>query len=1540
MKRILCTIIAFSMLMCCLCSFFFTAYAESGEWGSNLIWNFDENGTLSLSGEGEMASKSWPRDYPWYELRQSVKKIVIGEGITSVANDSFNGCKNAEEIVLPSTLNAVYSWAFCGCDSVGTVTIPASVEFIDMMAFNGASAIKGYKYSGAEAYANYEEIEFISMGELPETVLLQGECGDDATFCLTNRNVLTISGTGATAYYEYEGSPWWNYLNRVQKIVIEEGITAVGTTFNGCISVKEIVIPEGVKSIDEMAFYGCWKLESLTLPSTLKTIGNNAFESLGLSEIVIPEGVESIGDCAFSGEIKKATIPNSVTYIGEEAFGSDSELVICGERGSYAEEWAAENGFVFKTSLTSITGTIGDSISWVLNEEGILTISGTGVIDSWNGDKYSPWYEYRDIINEVVVEDGITSLGAYSFWGNTCLSKITIPESVEYIDFYFIYNNSNTITVKGYTYSYAHSYASSRGYDFESLGYAAKKVVANGSCGENVEWTLDNYGTLTISGSGGITDSYAWWDYKYDITEVIIENGVTGICSDAFTSCSNLNVITIAPTVTYIDRWAFSGNSFTIRGYSPSDAETYAENEGYTFVSLGVAPVTEIASGKCGENLTWSLDNYGLLKIMGTGAMNFSSGTTGGNASGGTVSGVVSGSTKAQDYDVPWNNYLAKIKNVEIENGVTSIDDYAFYNCDAVEEISVPDSVVSVGECAFAYCDNLKKVTIHYNTTDIADRAFEYSNNLTVYGYEYSRVHEIAEAHSIPFESLGEAPVIEIEAGELTDTIKWSFNSYGVLNIYGTGDMPSCDGDAVMPWNKYASSIKKVEVDGVDKVTGRSLEGLSNLKEIVFNNVIEIENYAVTDSRNLETVTMMPSVEKVSQYTFGYNTSEIEFKGYKNTYAENYAEFFDATFTPLEGETEINTVYVSTVDELLNAIDSNTIIIIEDGVYLLDRSSYLGDKNYTWTYADVLRIENVINLTIKAKNPGKVEILSAQKDYINNYGYENAPLYVAGGYNLVFEGIRFGNMEMRTNNGQIVRNDGISLFGGGDDNIVEGMNGSYITSASSDSHVIPVLNKVKFSNCDIFNCAYAVEFNGISLTIENCTIRDNVIGAISSTAGKVVVTNSTFSNNGNNESYKGAHLFNVSANGSLNVSDCLFINNGNESFSSNDITESGNKFSNNSWNGEIVKAYGVTQNSITWLVTEIDGYITLKLGYSINADSLTIESETGEVYPYTNTSLPWINYGVEKVIVNEGIVYNYKPNNACGQTALWTYDENTKTLEISGKGNMTNMGYIEDFSNYDVENIVIADTITGVYNIFSGTDYTMNNDNWFSGALYIDDVLIRVDNDTVGEVVVKEGTRIIADEAFHNCNYVTSIVIPETVKSFGVMEKLNVGESASYGTFSNCSSLEKLTIPANVTAFDHAMVYRCNNLKEIYYSGGNAMWANIVVGENNDQLNNCIIYTLDADTDVEIKANASETDDKIMVEIETSGVKVSDLLILIGLDASGNNVTYDAYKADKIYTGPLTIDKNENIENIRILVWESFANMRPLAEPVVVEVNR
>lgn len=1443
MKRMLCFFFAFSLMICSLFAFSVEVSAESGVWGENLTWNLAEDGTLTLSGEGEMASEYWSSDYPWYSKRQSVEKIVIGEGITSVANDAFYGCSNLKEIVLPSTLKAVYSYAFCSSNGAYTVTIPPTVEIIEMMAFYGAETIKGYTYSAAHAYADSEEIEFVSLGELPEAVIFQGECGESATFSLTNRNVLTISGTGATAFYEYEEWPWCNYLNRVQKIVVEKGITAVGTTFNGCNHVKEIVIGEGVESIDYMAFYGCWRVESLTLPTTLKTIGDNAFDSIGLTELIIPEGVESIGEYAFLGELKKVTIPSSVTYIGEEAFGSESDLVIYGERGSYAEDWAFENGFVFKAAAGSVSGTIGENISWTLNEEGILTISGTGEIPSWNGDRYSPWYEYRDEINEVVIENGITSLGEYSFWYNTSLSKITIPESVEYIDFYFIYNNSLTITVKGYTYSEAYFYASDRGFRFESMGYAAKKEIANGKCGENTVWTLDNYGTLTVSGNGEIENPYNWQDYKYDIKDVVIENGVTSICSDAFTDCDNLKTITIPVSVTYISEWAFSGIRATVKGYSPSEAESFAKEEGYTFESLGTAPITVVASGKCGEDLNWTFDNYGLLKISGTGEMDFGSGEAGGDVA---IGGDASATVRNSAFDVPWYTYCDKIKSVEMSDGMTSIADYAFYNCDVIEEIILPDSIRIIGEYAFAYCDKLSRITVHYNTASIAQNAFTYSTELTICGYEYSSAYDIAIERNIPFESMGEAPVVDVETGKLTDTIQWIFDNHGVLSVYGTGNMPEYNGDA-MPWSKYASSIKKVCITGVYKVTSRSFDDLSNVREIVFDNVTEIENYTFTDSRYIKTVTMSPSVKKVSRYSFGYNASEIEYKGYKDTYAQVYAEYFNATFIPLDGLVETRTVYVSSINELIAAIDSNTVIVIEDGVYMLDRSSYLGNKEYTWTYADTIRIENVINLTIKARNPGKVEILAAQRENISYYSYQNAPFYIAGAYNLVIEGIRFGNMEMRANNGYKAENDGIALYGGYNEDALNGFFGSYITSSTSDStsdgYVVPVSNKVKFSDCDIFNCTYAVAFHGKNLTIENCTIRDNVKGAINVTSGDLTVSNSTFSHNGNSEKYRGTYLFDISTDGDVRVGGSTFINNGNETYASKNMTENENRFSNNKWDGETVKAYGVTHNGITWVVTDVNGDATLKLGYDVNAENFTIASESGVVYPYTNTSLPWNDFGIKNVLVNDGVTYSFKPNDACGERILWIYDESTKTLTLSGKGNMSNMGYVEELYNYDIENIVIDDEITGVYNIFSGTGFADNKENWENGVLYIGDVLVRVDNTTAGEVVVKYGTRLIADEAFHNCNLVTSVVIPETVTSLGVTEKLNVGEFRTDGTFSYCSSLEKLTIPASVTEFDHAFVYYCDNLKDIYYSGTKSMWENIVVGMKNEQLEYCTIHT-------------------------------------------------------------------------------------------------
>ncbi len=109
----------------------------------------------------------------------------------------------------------------------------------------------------------------------------------------------------------------------------------------------------------------------------------------------------------------------------------------------------------------------------------------------------------------------------------------------------------------------------------------------------------------------------------------------------------------------------------------------------------------EILSGKCGDNLTWTLDTEtGVLSIQGNGAM--------------------------EDYylDSPWMDY--SFKKLVIKDGVTSIGNYAFYYCHDLVSVVIPNSVTTIGQGAFAFCSSLTNVTIPASVTKIGD-AFLYS---------------------------------------------------------------------------------------------------------------------------------------------------------------------------------------------------------------------------------------------------------------------------------------------------------------------------------------------------------------------------------------------------------------------------------------------------------------------------------------------------------------------------------------------------------------------------------------------------------------------------------------------------------------------------------------------------------------------------------------------------------------------------------------------------------------------------------------------
>ena len=125
---------------------------------------------------------------------------------------------------------------------------------------------------------------------------------------------------------------------------------------------------------------------------------------------------------------------------------------------------------------------------------------------------------------------------------------------------------------------------------------------------------------------------------------------------------------------------------------------------------LSVSVCAEVVdSGECGDNVTWTLDDEGTLKISGEGGME---------------------NYFLYDYS-PWYNDGEAIKNIVIDDGVTSIGDFVFYDCVRLASIGIPDSVTSIGDFAFYDCESLTSIEIPDSVTSIGDNAFSGCDSLT-----------------------------------------------------------------------------------------------------------------------------------------------------------------------------------------------------------------------------------------------------------------------------------------------------------------------------------------------------------------------------------------------------------------------------------------------------------------------------------------------------------------------------------------------------------------------------------------------------------------------------------------------------------------------------------------------------------------------------------------------------------------------------------------------------------------------------------------
>lgn len=367
--------------------------------GKDISWQI-ENATLTISGKGSMlnygedANKAIETENgyirfttaPWTEYRDTIKRVVIEDGITSIGEMAF-AYVPMEEVHIAGTVKNIEEKAFLYCPNLSKVTIMNGVESIGEEAFSVGTLVEGVAYkksfeihipksvtkisnylcwpktsvvygakdSYCDAFCETEGYYFVIEGKKEaETVEVSGYIENSGLSWEIKNATLIIKGTGEMPDFGPTGgkpqAPWYEYSRYIEKAIIEDGVTSISTgAFYRCYRMRSIEIPNTVTGIGAQAFVNCASIESLAIPDSVTGIGNLAFQGCyELKEITFPDSVTSIGKNCFWQciNLKKAFVPESVTEIGKKAFNKNL-VTICGKAGSYAEEWCKDSGNLF-----------------------------------------------------------------------------------------------------------------------------------------------------------------------------------------------------------------------------------------------------------------------------------------------------------------------------------------------------------------------------------------------------------------------------------------------------------------------------------------------------------------------------------------------------------------------------------------------------------------------------------------------------------------------------------------------------------------------------------------------------------------------------------------------------------------------------------------------------------------------------------------------------------------------------------------------------------------------------------------------------------------------------------------------------------------------------------------------------------------------------------------------------------------------------------------------------------------------------------------
>ena len=253
----------------------------------------------------------------------SLKRAVLPKDMECISSELFYYCNTLHEVILPEKLKGIESDAFYGCGSLKKIDMPEGLEEIGDSAFelSGLDEINfpnGLLMIGSKAFYNCPCLSVILM---PPRLVSVGYQAFEETLCFKKIKGEFISSENYILLKHESGNEIVHIPGDV--LLIAEGV------FQDDKFIRHVVFPNGLHSIDDDAFNGCTRLDSVFIPYTVKSIGERAFRNCtSITELDFSEGIEAINHLAFEGcsKLTEVKLPQSLDELGGAAFQNCTSL--------------------------------------------------------------------------------------------------------------------------------------------------------------------------------------------------------------------------------------------------------------------------------------------------------------------------------------------------------------------------------------------------------------------------------------------------------------------------------------------------------------------------------------------------------------------------------------------------------------------------------------------------------------------------------------------------------------------------------------------------------------------------------------------------------------------------------------------------------------------------------------------------------------------------------------------------------------------------------------------------------------------------------------------------------------------------------------------------------------------------------------------------------------------------------------------------------------------------------------------------------------